>query len=87
MKSDPKKFAHVTFARLSEIAELAEEVADEYGSSGCIDLHTVLKANNITWSFGHYDDAFDGMLEHEEGMFHVYCNLNRVGTENSARGH
>ena len=85
MGSDRKQFICVPPTRTREIAELAEEVADEYGSSGWIDLHTVLRANSITWSYGHYDDAFDGMLEHEEGMFHVYCNLNRVGTEISAR--
>ena len=85
MDSDRKRSTHVPSARLRDIAELAEEVANEYGPSGRIDLHAILRANNITWSYGYYDDAFDGMLEHEEGMFHVYCNLNRVGTETSAR--
>ena len=85
MNSDIKRFTQVPCARLNEIAELAEEVANEYGSNGSVDLHAVMKANNITCSFGHYDDAFDGMLEHEDGMFHIYCNLNRVGTKTSAR--
>ncbi len=85
MGSDRKRFICVPPTCTREIAELAEEVTDEYSSNDRIDLHAVLRANNITWSYGHYDDAFDGMLEHEEGMFHVYCNLNRVGTKISAR--
>jgi Zn-dependent peptidase ImmA (M78 family) len=85
MSNDRKRFTSVPLARVRDISELAEEVADEYSSSSRIDLHTVLRANSITWSYGHYDDAFDGMLEHEEGAFHVYCNLNRVETETSPR--
>ncbi len=37
-------------------------------------------------SFGAYGDAFDGMLEHMNGRFHIYCNLDRVGQADSPRG-
>jgi Zn-dependent peptidase ImmA (M78 family) len=85
MGNDIKRFAPISSARRIDIAELAEEVANEYGSSGRIDFHSILRDKKITWSYGDYDDAFDGMLEHEDGMFHIYCNLNRVGTETSPR--
>src|SRR5207247_1657430 len=36
-------------------------------------------------SFGRYGDAFDGLLEHRSGRFHVYANLDRVEREDSPR--
>jgi hypothetical protein len=39
----------------------------------------------LTISFGHYAEAFDGLLEHRTGRFHIYCNLDRVECEDSPR--
>lgn len=85
MGSDEKRPAGARPQRRMEIAELAEEVSHEYASKDYLDPHVVMRANGITWSYGHYDDAFDGMLEHKDGRFHVYCNLNRVEIQTSAR--
>ena len=86
MASSGKRFSRVPAARLREVAEIAEAVAEEYfAANGRIDLYAALRGNDITWSFGNYDDAFDGMLEQEGGTFHVYCNLTRVERESSER--
>jgi len=72
-------------ARRDEIAELAEAVANEHCASGPIQPDAIAGANRITMSFGPYGDAFDGMLEHMSGRFHIFCNLDRVRESQSAR--
>jgi IrrE N-terminal-like domain len=71
--------------RKKEIASLAEAVSENYGTQGRIDPASVIRANDVTLNFGRYADAFDGMLEHLDGRFHVYCNLDRVEKEDSTR--
>lgn len=71
--------------RKEEIAGLAEAVADEYFPKGQVGPEAILDAREITLSYGHYDDAFDGMLEHKNGRFHVYCNLDRAERASSPR--
>lgn len=73
--------------RLSEIAELAEIVADEYCPKGRVDAEAVTRAVGLTLSYGPYQDYFDGLLEHKSGRFHIYCNLDRVEHANSGRAH
>ena len=86
MVSNGKRGLPPSTARLRELAEIAEEVAEEFfADDGRIDLHAALRKNRITWSYGMYEEAFDGMLECESGRFHLYCNLNRVERESSAR--
>jgi len=72
-------------ARVEEIAELAEAVADEHCPDGRVAPESIARANRITMSFGRYESAFDGMLEHLAGRFHIYCNLDRVGSADSPR--
>ena len=71
--------------RLREIADLAEGIAGLYATGGRIEPTSILRANGIKVSFGRYEDAFDGLLEHRQGRFHVYCNLNRVEHRDSPR--
>jgi Zn-dependent peptidase ImmA (M78 family) len=71
--------------RESDIAELAEEVADSHCSSLRVDPVKIIEANNITLSFGRYADAFDGLLEYQRGRFHIYSNLDRVEDPNAPR--
>jgi Zn-dependent peptidase ImmA (M78 family) len=69
-----------------DITELAEEVADSHcGGSRRVDPVKIIKANDITLSFGRYSDAFDGLLEYEDGQFHIYSNLDRVEDPNAPR--
>jgi Zn-dependent peptidase ImmA (M78 family) len=72
-------------ARKAEIAELAEIVAAEHFPSGKVDPKSVADKREITISFGHYKEAFDGLLEHLAGEFHIYCNLDRLEHPNRPR--
>lgn len=71
--------------RLSEVAELAEIVAETHCPRDRVDLEAIARAKQITVSYGRYADAFDGLLEHDSGRFHIYCNLDRVQTQESGR--
>ncbi len=73
--------------RLSEIAELAEIVADEYCPKGRVDPEGIAHAAGLTLSYGTYQDYFDGLLEHKSSRFHIYCNLDRVENPHSGRAH
>jgi len=70
--------ASLSLERKEEIAELAELVADEHCPSGRVEPGRIAEAKNITVSHGHYGDAYDGLLEHCSGRFHIYCNLDRL---------
>lgn len=75
----------ISQSRLNDIAELAEVVAEEHGESLRTEPEKIIDANQITLSFGSYGEAFDGMLEHLGGRFHIYANLNRLKTPDSGR--
>lgn len=60
------------------IEDLAEFIADYYSPKGTIDLELIAESSNITYSYGNYGDAFDGLLEHEYGSFHIYINVDRL---------
>lgn len=70
---------------LRDVAALAEAVAEESCPVGRIEPTKILKENKITLSYGAYGDAFDGMLEHRSGRFHVYANLDRLRSHDSGR--
>jgi hypothetical protein len=72
-------------ARLAEIAELAAAVAQGHCPRGRVEPAAILRACGITMSSGHYAAAFDGMLEHAAGRFHVYANLDRLRSIDSPR--
>jgi Zn-dependent peptidase ImmA (M78 family) len=61
-----------------EIAELAESIAQEYFPTSKIAPEQIASIKNITISYGHYENAFDGLIEHKSGRFHIYCNLDRL---------
>jgi len=81
----PARRRLIPAARAVEIAELAEAVADEHCPAGPVEPRTIAAAKGVTLSFGHYGEAFDGMLEHRAGRFHIYANLDRLGDGESPR--
>jgi hypothetical protein len=76
----------VSADRACEIAELAEAVAAEHCPRGRVEPEPIARAKGITLSFGQYGEAFDGMLEHRAGRFHIFCNVDRAGQRGSPRG-
>jgi hypothetical protein len=71
--------------REQEIGTLAEAIADEYFPGTSFNAEPVLDDCAITLSYGRYREAFDGMLEHKNLRFHIYCNLDRVQRQDSPR--
>lgn len=72
-------------SRFIEIGDLAEEIAQEYYPSNKVDPLEIASKKRISSSFGHYGNAFDGMLEWKKHRFHIYCNLDRVSKSTSTR--
>jgi len=71
--------------REEEIAVLAEAVREDYSITGPLEAAPLLRELGITISYGHYDAAFDGMLELRGDRFHIYCNLDRLEGANTPR--
>jgi uncharacterized protein DUF955 len=72
-------------SRDEEIEELAELVASEHWHGNQMDPREVAADSGLTFSFGHYEDHFDGLLECRTRRFHVYLNIDRHGSADSAR--
>ena len=77
--------AQLANERRDFIAELAEAVAEEHCPSGHVQPEAIIEANDITMSFGAYGNTFDGMLECEQGRFHIYYNEDRLERADSGR--
>ena len=67
--------------RKREIAELAEYIANEYCPSTIVDPEIIARESGITFNYGEYGEAFDGLLEHESGDFHIYLNTDNIHTK------
>jgi Zn-dependent peptidase ImmA (M78 family) len=72
-------FAKVPRERREFLAELAEDVWRTYSGKVPVFLDSIVEENPLTISFGDYGEAFEGLLEHRSGKFHIYLN--------TARGH
>jgi Zn-dependent peptidase ImmA (M78 family) len=72
-------------SRNEEIEELAELIAIEHWRNGRVDPREVAATSGLTFTFGHYEDHFDGLLECRAHRFHVYLNLDRHGSADSSR--
>ncbi len=68
-----------------ELQDLAEEVALDGGAGPRVEPIQIAKASGITFSFNNYGSSFDGMLEHKNGRFHIYCNLERADSPTAPR--
>lgn len=64
--------------REAEISELAEYLSIERFPNNQVEPEEFAKERGIEIITGHYENAFDGMLEHDAGDFFIYCNLDRL---------
>ncbi len=71
--------------RATHIEELASAVMDGRATSSPIDLHHILSDEGITFSYGDYGDAFDGLIEWRNHRFHIYSNTARGNFMGSPR--
>lgn len=68
-----------------EIEELAGFVADSHFPNDKVDPYKLAEANGISYNFGRYEDAFDGLLEYRDRAFHIYGNADRIRDESYPR--
>jgi hypothetical protein len=71
--------------RNREIVDLAEAIAQDHFPETRVEPLEIVRAKGITYCFESYLDAFDGLLEHKSGRFHIYCNLDRLEGETTPR--
>jgi Zn-dependent peptidase ImmA (M78 family) len=81
MKKEKPK---ISSERAKTIEDLADAVRESHGN-GNLDLHRILKAEDCTYSYGDYDDEFDGLIEWKNRRFHVYSNTARGNVPGSSR--
>lgn len=61
--------------RKKQISDLAEYIATEDGDYGIpVNVIKIAEDNDISYSFNDYGNYFDGLLEQEDGHFHIYIN-------------
>ncbi|MDP3072855.1 MAG: ImmA/IrrE family metallo-endopeptidase [Opitutaceae bacterium] len=76
----------IASGRRQFLIDLAESTADDYcGGQPQVDPAGILDENDVTISYDDYGPFFDGMLHHEAGTFHVYCNEHRCGSRQEGR--
>jgi len=76
---DPSQYRNL------EIKDLAESITIEYFPSGAIQPEVIARSNGITYSYGHYQQAFDGLIQHRSGRWHIFLNLDRSSDPGSPR--
>jgi len=64
----------ISESRKKELSELAEFIADEYFVDTFVCPYKLVNIYKISYTFEDYGNAFDGLLEHRSGKFHIYLN-------------
>ena len=85
MPTPKAAYLRLSAEREDEIAQLAEFIAEDRYPAKRVEPESIAKAEGIGVIPGHYEDAFDGMLEHDADRFYIYCNLDRVGSLSAPR--
>lgn len=71
--------------REEEIEELAALLVAQSSTKDRVDLESIAANEGITFSFGHYRECFDGLLECRNSAFHIYINVDTSKGSHSAR--
>ena len=72
-------------ARQRKVALLAEGISTHYFKRGPINPLIIAQDEAITYTFGRYQDCFDGLLQHKAGRFHIFINLDRLSSPDHPR--
>jgi Zn-dependent peptidase ImmA (M78 family) len=75
----------LTKFRKDYLSSLAEFIAEDYNGGQLIVPRSIAERKMITYSYGRYQNAFDGLIEHDAGDFHIYINLDKAKEETSPR--
>jgi len=72
------KLEYLSDSKKKELSFLAEEVASFYCPVGMVDPELIANKIGVTFSYGSYEDSFDGLIEFYNSSFHIYINTDRV---------
>lgn len=75
----------LTDYRTAEIRDLAEAISKQYFPTELVRPEWIARDNRITYSYGYYENSFDGLLQHRFGRFHIFLNLARNSDPASPR--
>lgn len=75
----------LTKSDTATINELASGISDLYFPNSQVDPSVIAEKLSITYSFGNYGNSFDGLIECENGKFHIYINEDKVGHQYEQR--
>jgi Zn-dependent peptidase ImmA (M78 family) len=78
-------FASPSVQREEELEELAALLVAQSSKKDRVDLESIAAAEGITFSFGHYGNSFDGLLECRNSVFHIYINMDTNKGAHTAR--
>jgi len=67
------------------LAELAGAVFAESGGRVQVNPREIISDLDIGYSYDDFGECFDGLIEHRQGEFHIYCNSRTNEYEGSAR--
>lgn len=76
----------LTTVRKKRISDLANSISRTFFERNLTELEAVVKDEDISYYFDHYEDCFDGMLVFDDDHFHIHINVDRGNTSNSKRG-
>jgi Zn-dependent peptidase ImmA (M78 family) len=69
-----KEMEQLSNYRKSEIADLAEFIAEEYCPDCMVMPEVIADSSHISYNYGDYQNYFNGILEHDSGDFHIFLN-------------
>ncbi|MDB5274449.1 MAG: hypothetical protein JWO58_2816 [Chitinophagaceae bacterium] len=68
----------ISIQRKRVLSALASYIADLYNPQLPILPERIADIIGISYNYGNYEDYFDGMLEHSNGGFHIYLNVDKA---------
>ncbi|HCU43947.1 MAG TPA: ImmA/IrrE family metallo-endopeptidase [Sphingobacterium sp.] len=72
--------------RKKRINNLANYVSEDFSEGHRVNLIKIVKYEELSLYYDHYENTFDGMLVYIDSMFHIHINLDKGNTINSKRG-